>query len=405
MANESDIDKRLHGTRNNRIIQEFFTNTAYFPIANILLESLIQGPQEYFHEPGLYVLLWATMVQAYFLGSWQFSGYPKPLLGNLIGPTLYTGVEMLSGELDFFHSPYHIAFWSFAIAIGVVQQLRLHVPTHITNNLIILENIIRTNILLVMYWIYEFLTEPRYSIVTNFFAQDGHLFLALTINFMGIMMGIAHRNAEIFLQLLKQTSQQLRRYSEFLLGKNILAMAVADPNSLSLNRRERTVLFMDIRGFTQWSESQSPEKVVMMINAYCETAEQCWEHSDAIKVKLTGDEIMIVFQTPSNAIQVAIQLKQAISQLLKHYDLSIGIGIHTGLLVEGLLGSNRVKTYDIIGDTVNTAKRICDTATRDEVLISETVYQALHPSTTQARQVKVKGKAEPITVFPLSLQS
>ncbi len=398
-----DIDKCLHGTRNNKIIQEFFTNTAYFPIANILLELLIRGPQDYLYEPSLYVLLSATMIQAYFLGSWQFAGNPKPLIGNLIVPTLYTTIEMLSGELDFFHSLYHIAFWGFALTIGIIQQLRLHTPTHLANNLIILENIIRTNILLVMYWIYEILTETSYSLATTFFIQDGHLFLALTINFMGVMTGIAHRNAEIFLQLLKQTSQQLRRYSEWLLGKNILAMAVADPSSLSLNRRERTVLFMDIRGFTQWSESQSPEKVVAMINGYCEIAERCWEHSDAIKVKLTGDEIMIVFQTVKSAVPTAIQLKQIISQQLNQYGLGIGIGIHTGLLVEGLLGSNKMKTYDIIGDTVNTAKRICDIATRDEVLISETVYQALHPATHQERRIKVKGKAEPIRVFALIL--
>lgn len=253
-----------------------------------------------------------------------------------------------------------------------------------------------------MYWICEYLTDARYTVLTDFFTQDGHLFLALTINFIGIMMGIAHRNTEIFLQLLKQTSQQLRRYSEWLLGKNILAMAVADPNTLSLNRRERTVLFMDIRGFTQWSESQSPEKVVAMINSYCEVAEQCWEHSDAIKAKLTGDEIMIVFQTTQQAIQIAIQLKQTVNELLSHYNLSVGIGIHTGLLVEGLLGSNKVKTYDIIGDTVNTAKRICDVAIAGEVLISETTYQASHPQIIKKQYIKAKGKAEEIIVYSLS---
>lgn len=119
---ENDIDKRLYGTRNNRIIQEFFTNTAYFPITDILLEILVQGTQEFFYEPGLSILLGASIIQAYFLGSWQFNGCPKPLLGNLIGPTLYTVVEILNGETDFFESPYHIAFWIFAILIGGIQQ-------------------------------------------------------------------------------------------------------------------------------------------------------------------------------------------------------------------------------------------------------------------------------------------
>ncbi|OQW93167.1 MAG: hypothetical protein BWK79_12565, partial [Beggiatoa sp. IS2] len=258
--------------------------------------------------------------------------------------------------------------------------------------------------LLVMYWVFEATKEPRYFSPREFLLDDGHLFLMLTINFMGIMIGIAYYNAESFLYLLRQTTQQLQCYSEWFLGKNLLAQAVDNPSMLTLNRRERAVLFMDIRGFTHWSESQSPEIVVNMLNHYCEIAEQSWHSSDeVIKAKLTGDEIMIVFQSPHSAITVATNLHQRVAKLLANYELGVGIGIHWGSLVEGLVGSHKVKAYDIIGDTVNTAKRICDVATRGEVLISKSVYESVYPVVGTPRHLKVKGKTEAILVYPLSL--
>jgi class 3 adenylate cyclase len=86
--------------------------------------------------------------------------------------------------------------------------------------------------------------------------------------------------------------------------------------------------------------------------------------------------------------------------------LGAGIGLHTGALVEGLLGSDEAKFYDVIGDTVNTAKRIEGNATRAEVLASDDTRKLLDTkfSIGQARQVAAKGKGE-LTVYPVDRKS
>ncbi len=91
------------------------------------------------------------------------------------------------------------------------------------------------------------------------------------------------------------------------------------------------------------------------------------------------------------------------SGYLKKFDLSAGIGIHCGLLVEGLIGSRDVKIYDIIGDTVNTSKRICDQAAGGELLITEEVLLPLKQDVTvdEPRYLTAKGKKEPIKVYPV----
>jgi class 3 adenylate cyclase len=400
---DTPLEQRLYGTRRHRILLEFFGNTAHFPIANIFLELLLEGPQVYFSEVDVYILIFACIVQAIVLGSLQHNPRPYRLLGNLIAPALYTVVELtLDANLNFFYEPNHVAYWSFALLVGGMQTLQLYVSALVAKYLLIIESLIRASILLVMYWIFSHLSDGSYPTLQAFFVDDSHLFLTVTTLLIGFMLGMARFGEAVSIMLLRETSEQLKCYSEWLLGKNILAKAVQDPSQLSLARRERTVLFMDIRGFTHWSESQAPEQVVSMLNAYCETAEQCWQKSDAIKVKLTGDEIMIVFQSATSAYQTAQELTDCISQLLSRYQLGAGIGLHSGPLVEGLLGSQNFKTYDVIGDTVNTAKRICDQAHSGELLVSEQVLKQLSISQSVQRWINAKGKTEPLAVFAVS---
>jgi adenylate cyclase len=160
---------------------------------------------------------------------------------------------------------------------------------------------------------------------------------------------------------------------------------------------------MDIRGFTSWSEAHTPEAVVSMLNAYFDTAAQFLPEQRVIKVKHTGDEILAVFATPAEALQTMVPLRGAITIFLSAYGLAAGIGIHSGPLVEGLIGSQEVKAYDIIGDTVNTGKRICDQASGGEILISYACYERLKDlvATSEPRSITAKGKKESILVYPV----
>jgi class 3 adenylate cyclase len=399
----TDLESRLGGTRAKHISQEFFTNSAHFPLANVFLELLIEGLPSYVTAPDPYVIITASLVQAYFLGGWHHAGRPRPFLGNLIGPALYTLIEATIEGPRFFASSHHLAYWGFSLAIGALQELRLRLPGKAAEVLILLENLVRASILLAMYWIFEAFLNPRNRSLSGFLSDRSHLFVGVVIPLLGLIIGLANITAARYLGTLHETAAQLRKYSEWLLGRDLLSRAVADPAALTLQRRERTVLFMDIRGFTRWSEPQAPERVVAMLNAYYETAERVWSDSAAIKVKLSADEVMAVFPTPQAAARTALILRREIDSFLKTHGLAAGIGLNTGPLVEGLLGSQDMKGYDVLGDTVNTAKRLCDIAEAGEILLSRTTFAALGGEAVvlEARQVTVKGKNDPLVIYPL----
>jgi adenylate cyclase len=402
-----NIDTRLSGTGRSHIIQEFFINSGHFPLALVFFELLTDGWAAYLAKPDPYFTLAAGLVQAIVLGRTRNHGPFFRLFGNLIAPAIYTTFEVLLEGWEFFEKPHHIAYWGIALTIGVMQALQFRAPRQLTAIFILIENVVRTSIVLVMYWAFEALTHPTAdAMLADFLSDNSHQFVAVVIPLLGIFVGVAQITADRYLHLLRETAVQLRTYSEWFFGRDLLSHAVADPTVLTLQRRQRAVLFMDIRGFTHWSESRSPEEVVGMLNQYFSTAEAVWCTYSPIKVKLTADEIMLVFADARTALNAARDLVVTTTPQLATVGLAAGIGVHIGPLVEGLVGSERIQGYDVIGDTVNTSKRLCDAARGGEVLFSEAVCDVLGgsiPSRSQ-RQISVKGKSGPLTVYSLTME-
>ncbi|MEB3290801.1 MAG: adenylate/guanylate cyclase domain-containing protein [Leptolyngbya sp.] len=397
------IKNRLSGTFRTRFWLEFLGNSAHFPLANSLFEILLEGAA-YLHNPKSYVILISAAIQSYWLTRWQDTSQPRRFLGNLIGPALYTFIEVLTGGLDFFNSPNHLAYWLFSIVIGILQSLRLKSSHRLVDLIIALENMIRASILLVLYILFESSSKPdQATSISLFFVDPSHRFIALSILFLGFMVGLSNLTAERYLSLLRETSQQLVKYSEWLLGHDLLEKSFTNPAALSLSQRERVVLFMDIRGFTRWSERQNLANVARMLNGYYQLSESILSQHQAIKFKLSADEVMAVFSTVDIAVQAALELKQQVNQWLAHEQISVGIGLHSGLLIEGLLGSAGARFYDVIGDTVNTAKRIESAAQASEVLVSADVCHHVGQiaSISSQREITVKGKKDPLVVYTL----
>ncbi len=398
------LENRLAGTPRFRFWQELFGNSAQFPIANVLLEMLVEGLAPYLRAPDAYAILLSAVAQAYFLSRWQLTARPRRFWGNLIGPALYTLIEATIEGPTFFVRPHHLAYWGFALAFGVLQSVRLRLSGLSNAVVLILEDVVRAGILLAMYAVFETFANPQQTISpATFFADTAHQFVALAIPLLGLSVALADLTAQRYLDLLRRTSAQLKTYSEWLLGRDLLNRIVADPAALTLTRRERAVLFMDIRGFTRWSETRPPEEVVAMLNHYYFLTETTLARHAAIKFKFSADEAMAIFASAGQAAAATLELREQINRMLSAQQLGVGIGLHTGLLVEGLLGSAGVKFYDVIGDTVNTAKRIESAAGAGEVWISENVRQAMGETARlgPSRQITAKGKEEPLTVHRL----
>lgn len=181
-------------------------------------------------------------------------------------------------------------------------------------------------------------------------------------------------------------------------------------------RRELTVLFVDIRGFTPLSERAEPEEVVGILNEYLDLAATCIFRHGGTLDKFIGDAAMAIYNAPLplenhalKAVETAWAMKEASAELQRKLrekfglTVSFGIGIHSGPAVFGNIGSKTRMDYTAIGDTVNTAARLESMAKPGQIVISEAVYEAVKNEVLvmPLGEVKVKGKEQGITTYEL----
>jgi adenylate cyclase len=175
-----------------------------------------------------------------------------------------------------------------------------------------------------------------------------------------------------------------------------------------------TVLFSDIRGFTSFSEKKDPEAIINLLNEYFTLMTGIILKHKGYIDKFVGDEIMAVFGSPvyleNHALQaarVACEMLEKLKGFNRSRDeserLEIGIGLNTGEVVAGNLGSTQKMEYAIIGDNVNIASRLCSAAKKGEVIISKSTYACVKEqfSTRVYSPITVKGKSEPLQIYSL----
>jgi adenylate cyclase len=177
-----------------------------------------------------------------------------------------------------------------------------------------------------------------------------------------------------------------------------------------------TILFTDIRGFTTISERMDPQQLVGLLNEYFTEMVSIVMQEDGVVDKYIGDAIMAVFgapvpkpEDPVNAVRAAVRMRRALEQLnarLAERGLPVlrtGIGIHTGEVVAGNIGSDKRMEYTVIGDPVNLASRL-ETSTKElgvNVLISEDTYELTKDAieARPVREITVKGRAQPVMTY------
>ncbi len=178
---------------------------------------------------------------------------------------------------------------------------------------------------------------------------------------------------------------------------------------------ELTILFSDIRGFTSMSEKMPAQEVVQMMNDYFEEMVDILFEHHGILDKFIGDAIMGLWGAPvkrpddaTQAVRAAVKMQKAAQRFSAERvrqgkpPLKVGIGIHTGHVVVGNMGSSKALSYTAIGDGVNLASRLCGVAREDMIVISEEcaqkagkdkfVLEALPPA-------KVKNREQPVEIY------
>lgn len=211
-----------------------------------------------------------------------------------------------------------------------------------------------------------------------------------------------------------------QRFGRFVSPSVLETMVVASEEELSRPHRTKgTVMFTDLKGFTTISEEHSPEEVASILNEYFDAMREIIDLHQGTISKFIGDGIMVLFGLPipdaehaAKAVRCAIEMQRAMEDLKEKFlkrgfpELSMRIGIHTGEMIFGAIGSQRQSDLTAIGDTVNVAARLepMNKEFGSQILISETTYEEALTAgaklfTEAVGEVTVRGRTKPIKVF------
>ncbi|MEM4240260.1 MAG: adenylate/guanylate cyclase domain-containing protein [Candidatus Woesearchaeota archaeon] len=194
-------------------------------------------------------------------------------------------------------------------------------------------------------------------------------------------------------------------------SKDVVDHLLKSEKSLELGGQEReiSVLFVDIRGFTALSEKLSPSQVIDLLNHYFSKMTDIVFRNNGTLDKFIGDSIMAVFNSPENdpdhayhAVKTAVEMQEACKKQAKGAQkINIGIGVNTGRAVVGNMGSTQRQEFTALGDTVNTASRLCGEAEGGQIVIGEKTYEQCKNKIIAKKlpPMKVKGKQKALTVY------
>lgn len=183
---------------------------------------------------------------------------------------------------------------------------------------------------------------------------------------------------------------------------------------LTGERRRASILFADIRGFTSMSERLAPEEIVSMLNEYFTVMVDIIITHEGNLDKFIGDAMMAIFgaplrhpDDPLRAVRTAVDMQRALLELNEERDrrgaeaIYIGIGIATGDVVAGNIGSEKRMEYSVIGDEVNLAARIQSKSGKQKILICPETFKAVQGEmkTIPLEPVMLKGKSHPVQIY------
>jgi adenylate cyclase len=210
--------------------------------------------------------------------------------------------------------------------------------------------------------------------------------------------------------------EMIKRAFTRYVARQVVDEILKDPEKLALKeeRRDVTVLFCDMRGFTPLAERLSPEEVVGVLNDFYTLMVDTTAKNDGIVDKFLGDGVMAVFGAPIvhedhalRAVRTAIAMQAGVAELARRRaregrdPIAVGIGVSAGEAVAGTVGTEDRMEYTVIGDSVNLAARLESNAKPGQILISQRTHQMV-AGLVNARPlgaIRVKGKEEQVEVY------
>ncbi|HVE77789.1 MAG TPA: adenylate/guanylate cyclase domain-containing protein [Gemmatimonadaceae bacterium] len=209
----------------------------------------------------------------------------------------------------------------------------------------------------------------------------------------------------------------VRSNFERFFAPNLAAQIASSPEGVKLGgeKRQVAVLFSDIRGFTALSESMTPDDIASLLTEYFTEMVECVFRNGGTLDKFIGDAVMAQWgapigspDDPDRAMRAAVEMQEALARLNAEWrrigrpELQVGIGLNYGEAFAGNIGSERRLEFTVIGDTVNTASRLCSAAEGGQILLSDHFRRALtqpSPKLKPVPSVELRGKTQTVPVY------
>jgi len=409
--------------RSARIVYEY-EGKKYFSLNAQLAASFLDRKPEDFGEEMLYVN-YRKGGRGYIKYSFNLiydAAFPKEWVKDKIVIMGSTAV----GAFDHYPMPYDHLYPGVEFQATVIDNLLngdyiRQSPEFIIIILIILLGVIEGNLFLKMkQWhgmVLLVFTIVAYFFICQFLFNKYNFNLdtlkpsmSIMFSYLGIMT-YRFRTEE-------REKRWIKKTFSYYLNPEVIKELADNPEKLRLGgeRKNLTVLFSDIVGFTTLSEKLPPEETVSLLNEYLSAmTEIVFKHAGTLD-KFIGDAIMCFWGAPvpqenhaERAVLCAVEMVEGLEELRKKWEkenrhlIDIGIGINSGECVVGNFGSAQRMDYTVMGDTVNLTSRI-EGLTRDyktRIIISEVTYELVRNivETKPLGEVKVKGKEKSVNIF------
>jgi len=256
------------------------------------------------------------------------------------------------------------------------------------------------------------------GMILPFFGIQGHSIATIPFAFISMIFIYAIIKHQ-YLKIQKNIEEiektgRLKRY----LSPQVVETIMSEHESgqaFSNERREVTIFFSDLRGFTSFSDSVEPEEVMQLLNKYhAEMGKLIFNYNGTLE-RFAGDGIMVIFGAPIpyqdhalRAVRMALEMKAKVGELKKgwerkDYSLDIGMGISSGYATVGSVGFEGRMDYSAIGKVTNLAARLCDDAAGGQILISKStlLHVENQVAVQEIGQKHYKGFQRPIATFEL----
>jgi len=377
-----------------RVLVNYLGPAKTFPHYSIT--DIVNGriPTEKLH--GKIVLVGATAIGIYDLRVTPFS-------------TIYPGVEIHATVIDnilhnnFLKQSWWIKFIDIVsiVAMGVIMGIVIPSMNALTGILIAI------------------LFTGAFILVNIFLFSQYNMWLNLVypvLTMLAVYLGIT-----VYRYMTEEREKKkVRNAFQYYLTASVITEMLKDPTKLKLggDKKQLTALFSDIRGFTSISEQLSPEDLVHLLNEYLTAMTDIVFKYDGLLDKYMGDAIMAVFGAPLNqpdhalrTCRTALEMLQTLKILQVKWSaegkpfMNIGVGINTGDMVVGNMGSQMRFDYTVMGDSVNLASRLegINKEYGTNIVISEFTYAIVKDAMfcRELDAVRVKGKKLPVKIYEL----